>query len=662
EIYDVMAKWDPDSLVDYGGWGIKKIKFFITNANPNIKVKVWEGPDAVEIYSKTVVNYNVNDWTEVTLDSIIPFDHTQELYVGYNVDMSMMELGGIVTATDDGPPVDNYGNLVRWNGQWLSEYNNHNLRVLFQEVVNADFTADELEVCVGGSVNFTDLTDITPVSWNWTFEGGTPATSTEQNPMVTYNSAGTFNVELVVTTSSGTNVTVLKEDYIDAVILAEAPDTPTGDTDICPDQNTTYSTNTVQYADWYDWEVTPAEAGTFSGFGKNVMFIPSDTWSGDYTIKVRAVNACGDGAWSNELNCTLNEGPTEYYLSEGGFLCVDSEGLEITLSGSDIGVDYYLLYAGDTVSGPIAGTSEEISFGYFTEEGYYTSIAFNGDCSSYMIGDALITIIDILPEAVGTPTGPETVCADTISEYIIEAVENANSYIWTIIPEEAGAIEGDSLIGIVNWNATYEGVAEIAARAQNDCGAGPSGSSLEVMAYAEPTPNIAGDELVCQYDYGTYAVDFSEYSQYEWTVSGGIIIEGEGSNEIVVYWTAPQGSINTVDVTETKIETCETVAETFEVTIDQCVGIKEMEKTDLIVYPNPAKNQVTIKLDGVPNGLVDLQLMDSKGKLVIYENHYLTSNSLKSTLNLSTLNNGLYIIVIRSKNQILIHRKLVLIR
>jgi len=81
--------------------------------------------------------------------------------------------------------------------------------------MNVNFTADETEICQYDQVAFTDQSAGSVSSWNWTFEGGDPATSTEQNPVVTYNESGTFDVELEV--SDGTTTTSkLMEDYITA--------------------------------------------------------------------------------------------------------------------------------------------------------------------------------------------------------------------------------------------------------------------------------------------------------------------------------------------------------------------------------------------------------------------------------------------------------------
>jgi PKD repeat protein len=78
----------------------------------------------------------------------------------------------------------------------------------------ADFMADKTFVLTGENVIFMDMSTNHPSSWEWTFEGGTPATSTEQNPVVTYAAKGTYAVTLKATNPSGVSNTVTKTDYI----------------------------------------------------------------------------------------------------------------------------------------------------------------------------------------------------------------------------------------------------------------------------------------------------------------------------------------------------------------------------------------------------------------------------------------------------------------
>jgi len=56
---------------------------------------------------------------------------------------------------------------------------------------------------VGDSVSFFDQTALQPTAWNWSFQGGSPATSSLQNPKIVYNAAGTYNVTLTATNTDG---------------------------------------------------------------------------------------------------------------------------------------------------------------------------------------------------------------------------------------------------------------------------------------------------------------------------------------------------------------------------------------------------------------------------------------------------------------------------
>ncbi|MCX6295981.1 MAG: PKD domain-containing protein [Bacteroidetes bacterium] len=67
------------------------------------------------------------------------------------------------------------------------------------------FVADKTTICPGQTINFSDVSIGSPTAWAWTFPGGTPSSSTLQNPTVTYPTAGTYNVTLSVTNTFGTN-------------------------------------------------------------------------------------------------------------------------------------------------------------------------------------------------------------------------------------------------------------------------------------------------------------------------------------------------------------------------------------------------------------------------------------------------------------------------
>ncbi len=83
----------------------------------------------------------------------------------------------------------------------------------------AEFTASSTSILVGQSVTFTDQSSNGPTSWSWSFESGTPSGSSSQNPTITYNTAGTFDVSLTAANSAGSD-TETKTNYIS---VSEAP-------------------------------------------------------------------------------------------------------------------------------------------------------------------------------------------------------------------------------------------------------------------------------------------------------------------------------------------------------------------------------------------------------------------------------------------------------
>jgi len=79
----------------------------------------------------------------------------------------------------------------------------------------ADFRADSTYIYAGESHNFYDQSSFQPVSWQWSFEGGQPPVSTEQNPQnIIYNTPGIYEVKLIASNSSGTD-TIIKSCYIE---------------------------------------------------------------------------------------------------------------------------------------------------------------------------------------------------------------------------------------------------------------------------------------------------------------------------------------------------------------------------------------------------------------------------------------------------------------
>jgi len=125
----------------------------------------------------------------------------------------------------------------------------------------AAFSGTPTTLCQGSTVTYTDLSTNTPTSWAWTFPGGTPATSTAQNPTVAYNTAGTYNVTLIATNAFGSD-TITSTNYV--TVSAPVAQTITGTTPICIGSTQTW-TSTTGGGTWTSG--TPAVATVGSGTG-----------------------------------------------------------------------------------------------------------------------------------------------------------------------------------------------------------------------------------------------------------------------------------------------------------------------------------------------------------------------------------------------------------
>lgn len=92
----------------------------------------------------------------------------------------------------------------------------------------AEFSNNKQYICEGDVVTFTDQSyNAVPTAWNWTFAGGTPASSSVANPSITYNNAGIYSVTHQPSTITGpgtltkTNiitVSSLTADYIGPIV------------------------------------------------------------------------------------------------------------------------------------------------------------------------------------------------------------------------------------------------------------------------------------------------------------------------------------------------------------------------------------------------------------------------------------------------------------
>ncbi len=151
----------------------------------------------------------------------------------------------------------------------------------------ANFAASTTNICQGSSINFSDLSTNYPTSWTWSFPGGTPSSSSSQNPTITYNSPGVYPVTLTSSNQGGTSSPVTITNYI---TVNSFPNVTVNSGSICNGQSFT---------------MTPSGAVSYVYSSGSAIVSPSATT----TYVVTGTNSAGCSSSATSL-VTVNAAPT----------------------------------------------------------------------------------------------------------------------------------------------------------------------------------------------------------------------------------------------------------------------------------------------------------------------------------------------------------------
>lgn len=130
----------------------------------------------------------------------------------------------------------------------------------------ADFLPRPSYICEGATVTFSDESWNGPVTSRvWTFPGGTPSSDTSANPVITYNTAGVYDVTLTATNASGSNSkTVQQRVFVSSNTAGSfVPWSEGFESGSFPPTNDWFKNNNNGTTEW-DVNSLAAKTGTFS--------------------------------------------------------------------------------------------------------------------------------------------------------------------------------------------------------------------------------------------------------------------------------------------------------------------------------------------------------------------------------------------------------------
>jgi PKD repeat protein len=467
---------------------------------------------ATQVNYITVGTTPVAGFTSVTNADVATFTNTTQNGVSYSWNFGDGE------SSTEANPSHVYANdgtytvvLTATNACGTSTFTQN---VVIVTGVEASFTADITSGCAPLTVNFLDMSSDNTTGWQWSFPGGTPNSSTQQNPTVVYNTPGVYSVTLVVSGPGGT-ATFTRTDYI--TVLGP----PTGSFTSVVNQNTATFTNNTVNGTTYLW--------TFGDGGSSTLANPSHTYAqdGTYTVILAATNNCGTTIIENSV--TILTPPVAAFTFNSAMGCTPLTVLFNNTSSSN-STSFSWVFEGGT---PPTSTEQNPVCTWNTPGVYLVTLT-----ASNSAGNSTATAtITVNPN----PTASFTTQTAGLSVITTNASQHATSYSWTF--GDGGTSTEMSPTHTYMATGTYT----ITLVATNECGSSTTTQTVVIEGTA-PIVSFSADQTSgCP----GFSVQFTDASagnptSWMWTFEGGTPANSLEQNPSVTYTTPGTYSVTLV--------------------------------------------------------------------------------------------------------------------
>ena len=369
---------------------------------------------------------------------------------------------------------------------------------------NAGFTANPTSGCGPLSVQFTNTSSVNAVNYNWSFPGGTPASSTEKNPLVVYNTPGTFSVTLIVSNAAGSDTTTLTN------YITVNPGPTAGFTSTTNGATATF-TNTSANAASYNWD--------FGDGGTSTAQNPTHTYAtdGTYTVTLTATNPCGTSTFSQTV--VIVTPPTAGFTANPTSGCAPLT-VQFTSASSANTVNYNWSFPGGN---PANSTTQNPLVVYNAPGTYSVTLIVSNSAGSDTITLTNYIIVNPGPNAGFTSAINGATAAFTNTS------TNATSYNWDFGDGQGSTAQNPT------HTYTNDGIYTVTLTAANVCGTNTFTQTVTIV-----TPPTAGFTASPTSGCGPLTVQFTSTSSanantFNWSFPGGTPSSSNAQHPTVTY-------------------------------------------------------------------------------------------------------------------------------
>ena len=293
---------------------------------------------------------------------------------------------------------------------------------------DADFIASDSVICVGDTINFTDLSTNSPTTWQWIFDGGSPMNSNSQNPSgIIYNTPGTYTVTLYAGNGGGTD-SLIKTDYItvNACALPVANFT-TSNTNVCTGESVDFTDLSSNSPTTWQWTFYGASPGSSTAQNPTGIVYTSP---GQYDVQLVVSNTYG---WDTLLftayiSVNVCVPPIADFIASDTTLCVGDSISFFDLSSNNP-TSYQWTFFGATP--PVSSLPNPTGIFYNTP-GVYTVqlVVSNNSGSDTLVFTNYITVDACIPPTAGFAASQTTICEGFCIDYTDLSAGTPSSWLW----------------------------------------------------------------------------------------------------------------------------------------------------------------------------------------------------------------------------------------
>lgn len=270
----------------------------------------------------------------------------------------------------------------------------------------------------------------------------------------------------------------------------------------------------------------------------------------------------------------------------------------------------------------ISGLSENVTY-------HYRCLGINVAGPTYGEDQTFITLCN-MPSAAGSITGMSTVCQNSLGvSYSVEAIAFAKYYIWTL-PVGISITEGDSTNSIkVNFSLNAE-TGLITVQGVNTCGSGATSGYDVVVNTIPSTPVVSQVVNMLSSDAAT---------GNQWYLNGSLIPDAidqsyealtDGDYSVVVTLSGCSSEIsNIISVIVTGLA-------------------NNLVIQDMNTFPNPSHGNFTLSITSASAEIFNIRILNSLGISVYEQKRLLVDGTLNKVIDLPTLPQGIYSIVLNT--------------